>query len=402
LVAVASLLAAPTQATAGDGDRDPSFHFDGVLRTNYPCVRRVEDIAIQPADQKIVAVARRCGDSQDDGLIVLRYKPNGTLDQTFSGDGMLINRGFRQGHAIAVQPDGRILVAGEAEGHFGVARYRSNGKLDPTFGGDGMVVVRHRAGEIARDLAIQDDGRIVVAGEGHRLDGRGHSRFVVHRYTRSGKLDSTFTGEGAVVTGLGPNHGGFGEALALQPDGKIVVVGFADLGIGVVRYNRNGSLDQSFAGDGKLIRKFEGETTEVSSVAIQPDEKIIVGAAARRDFVIMRLTRNGKLDSTFDGNGWVRTRVTDNGDHVLDVAVEADGRILAAGYSRLRCCWSQNAAVVRYTRSGRLDRTFSGDGVATVTDGGWEAVAIQADGRIVAGGYGHPSGRPLFARYLSS
>jgi uncharacterized delta-60 repeat protein len=320
----------------------------------------------------------------------------GSLDNSFSGNGKVITGfgyGNDYGNSVAIQADGKIVVAGTVEGQrnplFGLARYNKNGTLDNTFSGNGRVTTSFgSSGCGANHVAIQADGKIVAVG----FSG---SNFAIARYNSNGSLDKTFGGgDGKVVTDFG-GIGGNGEAysVAIQSNGKIVVAGLTTasgggLDFAIARYNTNGTLDNTFGGgDGKVVTDFGGNE-EAYSVAIQSNGKIVVAgfttaSGGDNDFALARYNSNGTLDNTFSGNGLVITGFGGS-DVCTSVAIQSDGKIVAGGYT------NAGFALARYNTNGTLDKTFSTDGlVTTVIIGGViSAIAIQSDGKIIAAGGG--------------
>jgi uncharacterized delta-60 repeat protein len=216
-----------------EGDLDTSFSGDGTVITDFGGPARAFALAIQ-LDGKLVAA----GESAEGDFALARYNPNGTLDTTFSGDGK-VTTDFSDTKdavfALAIQPDGKIVVAGIVESldgrDFALARYNPNGTLDSSFSGDGKVTTdfSDNDSEVASTLALQADGKIVMAGSTSPFgDGRD---FALARYNPNGTLDSSFSGDGKLTTGFGTNDRGRAHALVLQPtDGRIVVAGEASVG----------------------------------------------------------------------------------------------------------------------------------------------------------------------------
>jgi uncharacterized delta-60 repeat protein len=290
------------------------------------------------------------------------------------------------------------------------------GDLDTTFGGDGRVVTGFAGDASGFAAAIQADGKIVAAGE---LFPEGvESKFALARYRPSGALDPTFGGDGRVVTGFPGDTSANGAFLAIQTDGKIVAVGvvsgpgeFGKNRFALVRYTRSGALDPTFGGDGRVVTGFAGHA-DARGVAIQAGGKIVAAGSVfipslqRTKFALARYRPSGALDPTFGGDGRVVTGFAGDAEH-SGVAIQADGKIVAGG-----TLFTDDAvmfALARYRPSGALDPTFGGDGrVVTGFRGGGtrgEGVAIQADGKIVAGGtLCCPGGRLKFAlaRYRPS
>jgi uncharacterized delta-60 repeat protein len=419
-VALSLVMILESVAFAAPGDLDTTFGGDGRVTTN---LTRGEDwafgVAIQPADGKIV-VAGRAGGSG--GRIALaRYNTNGSLDTSFSGDGRVttdFTSRFDEANDVAIQPaDGKIVVAGRAGGSGGriaLARYNTNGSLDTSFSADGRVTTNFTGrDDFAFGVAIQPaDGKIVAAG---RAGGSG-GRIALARYNTNGSLDTSFSADGRVTTNFtaGDDRA---DLLAVQPaDGKIVAAGTANYfsrgaRFAVARYNTNGALDTTFSGDGKVTTDFTNSFDGAFSVAIQPTDGTVVAAGQAGGgnagrIGLARYTTNGSLDTTFSGDGKVTTNFTSGLDYADDIEIQdADGKIVAAGAAD----WfgpDAEFALARYNTDGALDTTFSGDGKVTTnfTNGIDTAfnVAIQpADGKIVAVGRAvGAGGRFALARYL--
>ena len=322
----------------------------------------------------------------------------GSLDVTFAGGKVTtaIGSGTDAGKSVAQQYDGKVVVAGYSyngnDSDFAVARYLANGQPDPAFAGGHVTTDLGSDNDKACGVAVQSDGRIVVAGYTGSGDG---VDFAVVRYNPNGTLDTTFGGTGKVITDV-RGSGDFGAGVALQIDGKILVAGCAYNGsnddFAVVRYNVNGSLDTSFGFNGKLTDDF-GDTGDYAySIAVQSDGKIVLAGESLRgdnyDFAVARYSSSGTSDSSFGSGGRVFTGIGDSDDAAKGVATQSDGGIVAAGYSYSND--GADFAVVRYTATGLLDAGFSGDGKATTTIGSGpdsgNGVVVQADGKIIVAG----------------
>ncbi len=306
----------------------------------------------------------------------------------------------------------------EFEYRFALARYLPNGALDRSFGGDGKVLTEFPTGpSAADDLAVQSDGKIVAIGFARASPTYGKANFALARYLPDGNLDPAFGEGGLVVTGF-PGGESFANALAIQPDGRIVVAGVADPGrFALARYLPDGSLDQSFGSEGKVFADLPGETEGAADLALQVDGRIVaIGSGdppgeETSAFAIARYTTDGRLDPTFSVNGSEFTVFPDDGDDGgVSVGIDSRGNIVAAGlvdYDVLERTGDWGLA--RYTPEGRLDAGF-GEGGLVVTSLGKlnEFVAqlvIQPDDRIVvAGGASGNLSRtrqgPALARYL--
>lgn len=382
-VAVLLLAALAPAALASGGDLDVTFGGDGKVHTQWPTADAWgTDVAVQP-DGAIVVVGGAGGK-----FALARFGPHGALDTSFGGDGKVRTkfRGEAQAGGVAVQPDGAIVVVGRAGGQFALARHKRHGALDTSFGGDGKVRTEFWLGDAgAVDVAIQPDGKILVAGSTA-------GEWAVARYEADGTLDTSFGRDGKVRTDFtsGPDNA---SALVIQSDGKIVVVGRAGYrGFALARYRRGGSLDSSFGDEGK-VRTFFGSLDSVRAsadgVAIQEDGKIVAAGWAGGNYVRVALARyevNGTLDTSFGGDGRVRTDFGDSAEAASDVAIQANGKIVIAGMA----AYYKVFALARYLTNGSLDRSFgTGGKVTTEFDAGdaWaDALAMQAGGKIVAVG----------------
>jgi uncharacterized delta-60 repeat protein len=259
---------------------------------------------------------------------------------------------------------------------------------------------------------LQSDGKIVVAGSSDKF---GSYDFVVVRYNANGTLDTTFDTDGIVTTDFGASSD-FANSVVLQSDGKIVVAGssdkFGSYDFVVVRYNANGTLDTSFSGDGMVTTNINNVGSDVSAMALQSDGKIVVAGSSgpypNYDFSVVRYNADGTLDTSFSGDGIVVTSYGDNLDYVIAIALQSDGKIVAAGTSIIS--GSENVAVVLYNADGTLDTSFSGDGIVTTKVGNWDsrasAIALQSDGKIVVAGSSGISGNYDYefavVRYIAS
>ncbi len=291
-------------------------------------------------------------------------------------------------------------------------RYDTNGSLDSDFGNDGKAITD--VGGIrdqAYSVAIQSDSKIVVAG--YSEGGDGGWDFAVVRYDTNGSLDSDFGNDGKVITAVG-RSGAIAHSVAIQSDGKIVAAGSGYNGIdndfAVVRYDTNGSLDSDFGSDGIVMTNFGIRGDEVHSVAIQSDGKIVAAGVGYNgsddDFAVVRYNTNGSLDSDFGNDGKVMTPIGSSRDQIYGVAIQNDGKIIVAGRSNDGVYnYTYDFAVVRYNTNGSLDNTFANDG-KVITDvgdsfSGASGVAIQRDGNIiVAGSIRNSSNDFIIVRYI--
>ncbi|MBI3468874.1 MAG: hypothetical protein HY000_38205, partial [Planctomycetes bacterium] len=359
------------------GDLDTSFNIDGLVTTDFPgsSDEVANDIAFQ-SDGKMVVVGRT-----NDDFAIARYNVDGSLDTSFSGDGLIATNidGFADSaFGVAIQSDGKIVVAGTSGADVAVARYNTNGSLDTTFGVGGVVTtdVLPGSADQAFDVAIDNIGRIIVAGATN-------GDFMVARYEANGVLDTDFGVLGVALTDIASGSGDVVFRVAIQSNGRIVAAGQSNADFALARYLVNGDLDTSFSGDGRVITDFDGSVDGAFDMALQSNGQLVAAGTSSGDVALARYNTDGSLDTSFDGDGLVLTNVpgTGFGDAV---AIQSDGRIVAAGAA------SADFVVVRYLATGALDTSFAGDGIVTTDFSGSVdeafAVGIQADGRIVAAG----------------
>jgi uncharacterized delta-60 repeat protein len=262
-------------------------------------------------------------------------------------------------------------------GLFALARFLPSGRPDRSFGSGGSVATDVGPGPIdaAEALAVQKDGKLVLAGWSGDVFGapRWKGDFALARYRSDGRLDPTFGNGGKVVTGFGPRAVDEAEAVALQRDGRIVAVGrscalphaLTACRLAVARYLPDGRLDHSFAGGMVLLRFDSAGFNEASAVAVQQDGKIVVagrsGPSTRppSEFALARFLPNGHLDRSFGTGGRVRTQIRRGQfDAAAALVLTRRGKVLVAGQSYRSIRTPGDFALARYRRDGRLDRTF--------------------------------------------
>jgi uncharacterized delta-60 repeat protein len=351
-------------------------------------------------------------------LPTFSYAQPGSLDLSFDNDGKVtttIGSGDDDGYSVAIQSDGKIVVAGYSyngsDNDFALVRYNADGSLDNTFDSDGKVTTAiGSSDDQGNSVVIQSDGKIVVAGSSNNGS---NDDFALVRYNADGSLDNTFDSDGKVTTAIG-NGNDEGNSVAIQSDGKIVVAGYSyngsDNDFALVRYNADGSLDNTFDSDGKVTTAIGSGMDIGLSVAIQSNGKIVVAGysynGSDNDFALVRYNADGSLDSTFDSDGKATTAIGSGNDNGYSVAIQGDGKIVVAGSSNNGS--NIDFALVRYNIDGSPDNTFDNDGKVTTAIGNGddvgESVAIQSDGKIVVVGYSYNGSNNDFAlvRYMGT
>jgi len=388
----------PAQAS---GSLDSSFDSDGKVITVFGASNEsANSIAIQ-GDGKIV-VAGASNNGANNEFAVARYNTNGSLDSSFDSDGKVTTTigSNAEAYSVAIQSDGKIVVAGNTNiggrDTIAVARYNTDGSLDSSFDSDGKVTTTIGEADYATSVVVQSDGKIVVAGSSAT---GGNSDFALIRYNSDGSLDSSFD---PAITPIGSSTDE-AYSVAIQSNGKIVVAGYSsgigsDREIAVLRYNTDGSLDSSFDSDGKVTTTI-GSDDLAKSVAIQSDGKIVVAGSSatgeNSDFALIRYNSDGSLDSSFDP---AITPIGSSSDFGNSVAIQSDGKIVVAGSSDNGA--QRVFAVARYNTDGSLDSSFDSDGKVTTAIGSGDfafSAAIQSDGKIVVVGSSNNGSNDDFA-----
>jgi len=407
-----------------DGTPDSGFGIGGKVTTAVGSYEDVANSVAIDSDGNIVAAGYSHNGNNYD-FAVVRYNDDGTLDTSFSGDGIVttaIGSDQEQANAVAILGDGKIVAAGYSDNginlDFAVVSYNIDGSPDTDFGTNGiMTEAVGSSDDEAFAVTIQDDGAMVVAGKSYNGT---NDDFALVRYVRSstsGFLDDTFGTSGAVTTPIAFNSTDEARSTAIQSDGKIVAVGNSDEGthsaFSLVRYNTNGSLDSAFGSGGKVTTAVGSYNSSATSVAIQSDGKIVVAGDAydqgsSQVFAVVRYNTNGSLDTAFGTDGIVLTDVWGGHSYAKSVAIQSDGKIVVGGIATNTNNTTYYIALVRYTSDGELDTSFSGDGMVTTSLGGNYSlandIAIDGDGKIVAVGYSYNGSNDDFAvvRYNSN
>jgi uncharacterized delta-60 repeat protein len=361
-----------------NGSLDTSFNGTGKVTTAIGPSWDSANALVRQPDGKLVAAGDTDNGSNFD-LALARYNPNGSLDTSFNGTGKVttaIGSNDEHAYALALQPDGKLVVAGRSyngtNDDLALARYNPNGSLDTSFNGTGKVTTAiGSADDAAHALAVQPDGKLVAAGD-TRINGQ--LVVALARYNPNGSLDTSFNGTGKVTTAIGGSSAA--HALVLRSDGKLVIAGTGTNGsqflFALARYNPNGSLDTSFNGTGKVTTAIGSIQDVAEGLVLQPDGKMAAAGysyvGSRRVFALARYNPNGSLDTGFNGAGKVTTAIAQD-DQAYGLALQPDGKLVAAGYGSNGS--QQVFELVRYSGSSlTVGKTGSGAGSVTSSPGG--------------------------------
>lgn len=411
-LALALVTAAPLASTTlgAAGDLDTSFGNAGKVTTDFGFGGGSDDNALSMAinHRGEILVAGTLFSVQGQRFALSRYTPDGALDASFGSAGRVITDfgdWASSGTDLALGPNGKIVVAGytyHGEGNVDIAlaSYETNGTLDPAFSDDGRVTLDIGSWDSAEAVAVQSDGKIVTGGTS------GPSFvMVLARHMPDGSLDASFGSAGIV---MGPPLGTVLD-LTTQSDGKIVVAGYQGVDgedLILARYLPDGSLDPTFGSSGITTTDLGGGDA-INAIALQRDGRIVAAASSWDRtgrvcrFIVARYTADGALDASFGQGGLAaETGFGGTNESANAIMVQPDGHIVAAGRTGTEEYASFDFALARYNADGSLDASFGDAGKVTTDLGGHgdfaQAVARQR-GRIVVAGIAWISGWEDFA-----
>ncbi|BAY77072.1 hypothetical protein NIES25_35300 [Nostoc linckia NIES-25] len=401
------------------GELDTTFGIGGKVTTQFGYGGSAYSVAIQ-SDGKILAVGYSY--MIHDGLnapdfALVRYNPDGSLDNSFGNGGIVtthVGSASDSGYSVTLQSDGKIVVAGYTwnnsqsnQPDFALARYNTNGSLDTSFGNGGKVITNFGQ-DLGYKVLVQPDGKTILVGS------IGNGDRVLVRYNTDGSIDTSFGNSGKV-------NGTNGNTAVILSDGKIIVAGAAItdsnsysasgplIDFALARYHSNGSLDTSFGNNGRVLTPIGTSLDTANSIAIQADGKIVVAGYAwsvwngsnQEDFAIARYNSDGSLDTSFGNGGKIIAPLSiSNNDRATSLTIQSNGKIVVAGY--IQNGNNRDTVLLTYNPDGTLDSSFgTGGQVITPIKSNYEGgsvVATQSDGNIVV--VGNNNGYFAVARYL--
>lgn len=403
------LIGSCTLLSAQPGSLDTGFGTNG--RATFlpqPILNKAYGILEQP-DHKIL-LAGYALSGAGNAILLSRLESNGAPDPDFGVDGVIQTSLGTDAlcYAMALQADGKILLVGGAatasngSKDFALLRYLSNGSLDSTFSSDGIQTLSFGSGDdIARAVLIQPDGNILVGGT---TTNGNNSLMAIARFKPDGSPDAAFSGDGKNTLAIGTIFTN-GYAMALLQDGKILMTGAAKFGmqddVALARFLPNGTADVTFGISGHITTNLGSDADSGNAIAIQPDGKILVAGitGVSRDFAMMRYLPDGTLDPDFGVQGVVSTDFAGSDDYANALLLQPDGKILLGGYAYNVSL--PDFAVARYLSNGQLDPEFGLSGQATLDfENGYDygfPLALQADGKLLQAGYTFSSGHTALA-----
>ena len=381
------------------GELDNSFGSGGKVITNIFNTDDYGTSSVIQQDGKIIVVGFSYdGPSSDANFAMVRYNTDGTLDDSF-GFGGKVTTDFTKSQdiatSVAIQNDGKIIIAGNTDNTtMAAVRYKSNGIIDSTFGTAGKATLSFfSAGVGVGSVAIQSDQKIVLGGYAYS---NFHFNITLVRFNTNGTLDNTFNGTGSVTLDLG-NYSEI-YSVKIETDQKIIAAGslFNNSGNNdfiVARFNPDGSLDNTFNSVGTVITDFGNSNDAANSIIELPDGKLCVAGSSfngiNNDFALVEYNSDGSLNNSFGSFGKVKTDINNSEDNGNSILMQTDGKLIISGTTYNGS--NHDFAVVRYNSNGTLDDNFGTAGKVVTDFNNSEdnagSSAIQSDGKIVVAGY---------------
>jgi uncharacterized delta-60 repeat protein len=352
------------------------YDFGGVNDSSSKCL-------IQ-SDGKIVLIG-----SASTNFAAVRLNSLGGIDTSFGTNGALaIDYGGNDvALSGAIQTDGKIILSGSyawgtTSSDFALARLLTNGTLDSSFGTNGKVIINFSQYDTADSIALQSDGKILIGGHTYYSS---NDDFIAIRLDTNGVLDNTFSADGITNTDLGSRDMGY--SITSLPNQSVLLVGESGWGVGIVKYSLDGQLDNTFGQGGKVVLS-NFSHSDVIKVVTATDGKIFIGSdtnsGSNRDFSIIRLNSNGSIDTTFANQGRASFDFNGKNDYLSDLILLPDGKIYLTGSS------TGDFSALRLNANGSLDTTFGTNGQVITDLGGSDdtsySAAIQNDGKLVLAG----------------
>lgn len=314
----------------------------------------------------------------------------GSLDYSFGDSGKVVSKYFGNCYSMKVQTDDKIVCSGINDYKIQVVRYLPDGIIDSSFGNNGIIYPNiPETNPQTTSMFLQPDQKILIASDCYK---NGIPTIVLMRLLPNGSLDESFGTNGIIDSTFG-----IGESIpsiALQPNGQILLAGWYYPGFILIRFNADGSIDESFGEEGKVITDF-GSSTVPTDVKLDMLGNIIVsgdkGGTTYSKFLLAKYSSQGVLDKSFGNNGVTTTDFGKYGDYLEGIAIQSDSKIIGVGVTGTDFTFeNENIAVVRYNTDGSLDKSFGSEGKITVTFDGINSQAnsllLTPDNKVLIGG----------------
>lgn len=379
---------------------DSLFSDDGISLTNLGNFEGAWSVFSTNENKIIVSGWSKLSTESPEDILLMRFNNDGSIDRTFKSGNIISVEEFtwESSYASIEQKDGKILIAGRfyngLNWDFMLARFYADGRLDSSFAQNGFAIIDISSDDRAFSIDLQNDDKIIIAG----FVNINNWDFAVLRFNSNGLLDNTFGNNGIVINDFdGDIDVAF--SIKTQSDSKIIACGWtfanASWNFAIIRYNSDGSLDQNFGNKGIVITDVDNVYNTSHSIAIQEDGKYVVTGyryfreRLDTDILLVRYNSDGSIDQSFGVNGFVTKDINRNEDFAWDVIIQSDERILVTGYTKSDS--SKNVVTLRFNNNGQIDSTFGDSGVIITSIFGFDEegrhLALQNDGKILVTGY---------------
>ena len=379
---------------------DSLFSDDGISLTNLGNFEGAWSVFSTNENKIIVSGWSKLSTESPEDILLMRFNNDGSIDRTFKSGNIISVEEFtwESSYASIEQKDGKILIAGRfyngLNWDFMLARFYADGRLDSSFAQNGFAIIDISSDDRAFSIDLQNDDKIIIAG----FVNINNWDFAVLRFNSNGLLDNTFGNNGIVINDFdGDIDVAF--SIKTQSDSKIIACGWtfsnASWNFAMIRYNSDGSLDQNFGNKGIVITDVDNVYNTSHSIAIQEDGKYVVTGyryfreRLDTDILLVRYNSDGSIDQSFGVNGFVTKDINRNEDFAWDVIIQSDERILVTGYTKSDS--SKNVVTLRFNNNGQIDSTFGDSGVIITSIFGFDEegrhLALQNDGKILVTGY---------------
>jgi uncharacterized delta-60 repeat protein len=381
---------------AQPGSLDDSFGNEGIVIAPLSSSDEFGyQVALQPDNKIVLAGYVETNNIRD--FAVARYNPDGSMDNSFGNGGLVIFDGGTDADmavSMILQDDGKILIGGSVYNQFttvddyAMVRFNADGTPDNTFGTGGLVTTDFGGNwDNAYAMAIQDDGKILLAGEAYT---EGKRNVGIVRYNPDGSCDCSFASTGFAILSIGSVLDRT-RAIALQTDGKILAAGWFNDGLDdqlfLTRFNTDGSSDNTFGNNGVATLDIGGKDDRCWDIKVLTDGKILVsgsnGTPGNNDYLLVKYLSDGTLDNNFGSNGIALNNFGIN-DLALEMLIQADGKILTAGSAF-------TFELIRFLETGYPDPDFGNNGIVNTNIGTnssfSQTLTQQTDGKIIVAGF---------------
>ncbi len=375
---------------------DNTFGTNGKVYTSFGSFSAYCHAVILLPDGKIISAGENSNTTL--AILVSKHNADGTLDFSFNTTGKKqidFGSAYEYCNSVILQSDNKILLAGSSNGNAALARLLPNGDYDTQFSDDGKLTLSFGPGNGSsfQKVLQQPDGKIIAVGEAYNTSS---FDFSAARFNADGSIDPTF-GNGGKTTINFNGYNDFGRNAVLQPDGKILIAGAAknnngNSSIALLRLNGDGTLDNTFGAGGKTMQTISGVADDYAeAVVLLSNGKILIGGYSAGDFLVMRYNNNGTPDNTFGTSGYTITDFDNFQDKAYALSVDAGGSIYLGGHGYETGNGGLfHFALAKYNSEGSLDNTFNTDGKMTVVMGADQSaifeMALQPDGKLLLGG----------------